>query len=560
MNVAAVGQEYEDYEVCRCLFCEDALLLEGRYRIETPLGLGSFSEVYKAFDIETGWFVAVKRSLKDVLYSRTFLRAEAATLASLDHPKLPRFEAFLQDAFLVEQYFDGKPLSAVLDDRVQLPEREVRSLLAQLLEVLQYLEEKGVVHRDIRPENILVDDELNLVALIDFGIAQRKGVRSPGRGIWHDAYAAPERHQRKSFGSKTDLFSVGVVGKVCLTGDYLFRSFEQPWQWHLNGNITSPEFAKLLEKMTGERAKDRISLREAKEKMEALPSVEASGVIAPRRHTISGYGVSLHPTLGLAAVTTFDGDVEILDVNSGDILDSMRLEEEILAARYSSDGRYLLAGGAEGTLYVFDENMDEIFQTNAHGDAIRFVSTSRTSNLFLSASCGELKVWSITGDVVNTHTLSIDMELKSVALSDDGQVVAVVSMGGELYIWQVHQRGKLKRVTSMDSPISAISFLPGSHRVATGHIDGTLNIWEEHSFKRPISSLVSEKLEGTIEGVVFKDMAKLVECRSDSLIRVWDVEHGDVISLLHHPGRPVSIDSARGIIATVGYGFVQLLN
>lgn len=555
----AADDEFDDCEECRCLFCTDTLLIDERYQIESPLGQGAFSEVYKAWDEQAQEYVAVKRCLKDVLHSRAFLKAEAATLATLSHPMLPEVKAFLDETYLVEELFEGSPLSELLKQRVQLPEKEVRTLLQELLDVLEYLHTQGVIHRDIRPENILVNSQGRFLALIDLGLAQRQGVRSPGRNILHEAYAAPERYLRQRAVSSSDLFSAAILAQVCLVGDDQFRRVKQPWQWHLNGNIVSREFVELLEKMTSERLKERPSINEVKRWIRALPEIEISARIAPRRRSIKGYGVSLNPIRPLAAVTTFEGDIEILDVNSGEVLHRIRIEEEILVSRYSSDGALLIAGGVEGGLYIWNEKMEMIHEGKAHGDSILHLASAKATGLLVTGSRDELRVWSVSEGVSNIHLVSLNIEVGCIAFSDDGRAIAIGDMSGNLYRIRLEGKMKLQLIATHASPVTAIAFVPGSHRIVTGHSNGTLELSDGRSHKPLASMNELEMQESAVRGMVFGEQGELFECRDDSLIRSWDINKCDLVSVSHHLGQPVAIDFVKGVIATVGYGCVQLL-
>lgn len=139
-------------------------VLKGRYRVEAVLGCGGFGAVYKATNLQTGQFVAVKENRQH----RTFARfaQEASLLMLLNHQHLPRVhETFLDTvtgkAYLVMDYVAGETLDALVRRKGKLTWEEAKSIFAPLVDAVAYLHEHGVVHRDIKPANIIIVAHVN---------------------------------------------------------------------------------------------------------------------------------------------------------------------------------------------------------------------------------------------------------------------------------------------------------------------------------------------------------------------------------------------------------------
>ncbi len=202
-------------------------LLCGRYRLESLLGRGGMADVYLATDATGGPAVAVKlvRSTDPELARR--LAREADAVARFDHPGLVRLlgtEVVRDQAFLVMELVDGPALSTVLRRGPLSPSR-CAVLGTSLADALAYVHGEGIVHRDVKPSNVLLGPGLR-VRLADFGIAQLVDTSSltlTGTTLGTAAYMAPEQLEHHRVGPAADVWALGVVLLECMTGR---RGFE----------------------------------------------------------------------------------------------------------------------------------------------------------------------------------------------------------------------------------------------------------------------------------------------------------------------------------------------
>ena len=241
------------------------------YRILEKLGEGGMGVVYKAHDIDLDRFVAIKglpehRHEQDVEYER-FMR-EARAASALNHPNVCTIYDFLKvegKQYIVMEYVEGVTLREKLADAMHgrlLPTPEAISYSIQLAEALEEAHEHGIVHRDVKPANIMITAK-NQAKIMDFGLAKLKGAMKLTRTdstLGTLAYMSPEQLQGGDVDPRSDLFSLGVVLYEMLTGCLPFRGEHeaalmysivneepQPLQEHLPD--ASPELARIIDRL-----------------------------------------------------------------------------------------------------------------------------------------------------------------------------------------------------------------------------------------------------------------------------------------------------------------------
>ena len=201
-------------------------LVAGRYEVERPLGHGAMATVDLAHDVELDRLVALKRlaenlSRDEELRAR-FLR-EARLAARLAHPNVVRIFDVGEDAerpFIAMEYVDGETLAELVRRRGQLPAREVADLGVQICRALAAAHEAGLVHRDVKPQNLLLGSN-GLLKLGDFGIAFGLGgtrLTMAGTVLGTAAYLAPEQARGEEVTAAADVYGVGAVLYELLTG------------------------------------------------------------------------------------------------------------------------------------------------------------------------------------------------------------------------------------------------------------------------------------------------------------------------------------------------------
>src|SRR5438067_9311420 len=204
-------------------------LFDGRYRVLRKLGAGGMANVYLAEDQELGRRVAIKilneRHANDEQFVERF-RREAKNAAALSHPNIvsiyDRGEAE-GTYYIAMEYLDGRSLKELILSRGDAPIAVVVEYARQILSALRFAHRHGIVHRDIKPHNVLVDGE-GRVKVTDFGIARAGASQMTEAGsiVGTAQYLSPEQARGGAVDQRSDLYSLGMVLYEMLTGTVPF--------------------------------------------------------------------------------------------------------------------------------------------------------------------------------------------------------------------------------------------------------------------------------------------------------------------------------------------------
>jgi eukaryotic-like serine/threonine-protein kinase len=202
--------------------------IAGRYRLESRLGFGGMSTVHRAMDERLERRVAVKLLAEHLAEDPTFVsrfQREAQAAARLVHPNIVQvFDSGLDEAshqhFIVMEYIEGQSCAEILRDDGWVDVEEAVAIIEQACEGLHYAHRHGVVHRDVKPGNLLRAREGD-VKLADFGIAkatEQSSITQVGSVLGTAAYLAPEQARGEEAGPRADLYALGVVAYQLISG------------------------------------------------------------------------------------------------------------------------------------------------------------------------------------------------------------------------------------------------------------------------------------------------------------------------------------------------------
>lgn len=231
----------------------------GNYYVEDiPVGSGGMGQVFRGMTPDGSRKVAVKEILpsfvSDVEY-RSRIESEISFLKKLDNDNVVKvYDHFEKDGnlYIVMELVEGLDIEQFVDKNGPVPWKDAVSYMLLLLRTMQYVHEHGIVHRDIKPGNIMIRSDGN-ICLLDFGVA--KDVSQPSSGgtvvgtvIGTDGYMSPEQAQGMSIDHRSDIYALGCVLYFMLTGSHAFSAASD---FEMERDITSKPFPRLADKVRG---------------------------------------------------------------------------------------------------------------------------------------------------------------------------------------------------------------------------------------------------------------------------------------------------------------------
>ena len=315
-------------------------VLSGRYRLESKLGSGGMSTVYRALDEVLDRPVAIKllhREISEEADQLERFRREARAAARLSHPNLVAvIDAGEDDGrpYIVFEYIEGRTLKRRLQEEGGLPVDEAVAYAIEIGRGLTAAHARKLVHRDVKPQNVLIDPD-GRAKVTDFGIArslEAKGLTATGRVVGTTDYVSPEQAMGEDVDERSDVYSLGVVLYEMLTGDVPFVAETQVGvaMKHVNQPMpdvqakrpeVSAAVAAVIDRATTKDSRDRYAtvaemVRDLEQTLEVeaarrggtsgeatsvLDSVPSSRRRLGRRRRISGWGIAM-AVVGIALI------------------------------------------------------------------------------------------------------------------------------------------------------------------------------------------------------------------------------------------------------------------
>ncbi len=206
--------------------------LDGRYEITELIGVGGMADVYKGTDVIDNKPVAIKILKNEFAENEDFLRRfrnESKAIAVLSHPNIVKiYDVGFSDKiqYIIMEYIDGITLKEYIEEEQVLTWKDTVHFIIQILRALQHAHDKGVVHRDIKPQNIMMFTD-GTIKVMDFGIAKfarEEGKTATDQAIGSVHYISPEQARGDVTDERSDIYSVGIMMYEMLTGRKPFDS------------------------------------------------------------------------------------------------------------------------------------------------------------------------------------------------------------------------------------------------------------------------------------------------------------------------------------------------
>lgn len=606
-------------------------MLNNRYEILKPLGRGGFGETSLAIDtrMPSRRQCVIKQLKPDEATTGTAptpgwfeerFQREAAILEELgqNHPQIPKLYEYFSDGknfFFVQEWIKGSTLSEKHQKEGNLSEEQVEKILRELLPVLDYIHGRKIIHRDIKPDNIILRASDGKPVLIDFGIFKEVNNINGGNKtvpLGTPGYMAPEQAAGHPVPS-SDLYSLGLTAIFLLTGKTPQALTSDPNTgeilWRRDAPSLHSNLAAVIDRAVRFHPRDRFEC--AQEMLTRLTPVVVppDTVILPpppppppvlSRFNLWFWVIFIVITGGLSFGFGYPIIKPLLDYlfpNEPPVKELPLIEpsSQINSFVLDRDGQTLLGGDEKGNIYLWDVATGKRKKTIAgHGKAILEIAISNDQQILASSSeDGTLKVWDLkTG---KEHiTLPHQRGLIALALSSDGNTLVTGGEDATVKLWNL-STGNLIETLPVEKEVVSLAINQDASIIVSGHSGGEISFWQKQGSNpyeprifRSINSWEAPSVAVSADGttaassscqeniriwkdsnwkdsplqagssadiclIVISEDGKIIAGRSsDETIRLWNLNTKKKI-FSYSPSSPKSFDSPR-MIALSGDG------
>jgi len=554
----------------------------GRYHILEQLGQGGMATVYKAYDTRLEREVAVKVIRKEAFppeqLERIFKRfeREAKVLAHMVHPNIVKVYdtgEYSGSPFLVMEYLPGKTLKDYINQPLDF--RQAARLLAPIAQALHYAHQRGILHRDVKPSNILLMEDKTPI-LTDFGIAklledtESHTLTGTGVGIGTPEYMAPEQGLGSQIDGRADVYSLGVVFYELLTGKkpfqaetplaVLFKQMNDPLP-RLKQFIPDlpDDVERVIFKALAKKPEDRYeTMAVFAAALEGLVHVQPVSVPVPQPHEQKLAQGTPAPELNPMQDHVQTPEPETLDMLAPQPDKSQTLRRE---KRPRKLWPVFIGLGALSLIIsvflFFDKSKNEVpssvvksatssntaerVETDAPVEwiptelPVKLTPTELPVKDTPAAPPVQLTPTEISVDNLWVpeilHTLTGHTnDITDVAFSPDGATLASWSRDNKVILWDVKSGEILHTLTGHTDSVRSVAFSPDGSTLASGSDDGTIILWDAKSGEK-LHTLI--KHTRIVECVAFSpDGTTLASGSWDTTIILWDARSGDMLRTL----------------------------
>ncbi|RUR85017.1 protein kinase [Chlorogloeopsis fritschii PCC 9212] len=559
-------------------------LFGGRYILERRLGEGGIGLTYLA-KTEHGELRVIKTLKEEILNNpawkphrdklRLDFRDEAVRLAVCRHPHIVQIENIFDEGnmpCIVMEYIEGEDLGKRLRRLGVLSESEALLYIRQISEAVTIIHQKGLLHRDIKPRNIMIRSGKSEAVLIDFGIArefipnviQKHTVyRTPG-------FAPPEQYELEAprgeyidvYGLAATLYSL-VTGVVPTSAEERRHSIPLEPPQNYNPNLSNRinylilRGMELQPKYRPQTVQEWLALlsSQSEENLSSIPPTQAittntqyrttvltdqaewQCVYTLRGHASMVQAVAINPDGQLLASGSSDNTIKLWQLATGKLLRNFGRwfsghSGMVHTVAFSPDGELLASGSWDETIKLWLLGSGKEARTfKGHTNCINSIVFSPDGKLLASGSADcTIKVWQvISGREIRTFTGHTD-SIWSVAWSADGLILASGSSDYTIKLWQVSTGREIRTLTGHSFFVNAIAFSPDGEILASGSSDSTIKLWQV-STGREIRTLTGHF--NSVWSVAFSPDGELLASGSwDQTIKIWHISTGREISTL----------------------------
>ncbi len=591
-----------------CQSCSTPLipLLRNRFRVMRVLSdEGGFGKTYLAEDVDKLNELCVIKQLAPKFEGNWALKKavelfekEAERLQQLgEHPQIPTLLAYFQQdnyLYLVQQFIDGHNLLKELQQRLIYSGSDIEQLLLNLLPVLKFVHERGVIHRDIKPQNIIrrsLQPPLDKGArgdlvLIDFGSSKQLTAKvqlKMGTAIGSHGYCPIEQIRDGTAYPASDLFSVGATCFHLLTGISPFQlwmengyAWMKDWRQYLREPV-SDKLAGVLDKLLYKDMQQRY--QSASEVLNDLAGFSAPlppkatpiilratpGTASPRNHSI----LKNFLIVGIGILVLGLGEFWYSQSRHQDTLSSSIREENnppsknqpsqpvqekfslantlkadsnsVMSLAVSPNGQTLVSNSDNNIKLWNLTTAEEISTLKGHDRQVNVLAISPNGESLVSGSeDNTIKLWNLaTGQEIRTfrgHSNSIH----ALAISKDSKIVVDGSDDNTIKVWNLETGKEISTLRGHLAAVRSLAISPDGQTLASGSFDRTIKLWNLKTAKK-IRTLRGH-IDKVTSVVISSDGNTLVSGSFDKTIKLWNLSTGKQIRTFRgHFGKVTSL-------------------
>jgi WD40 repeat protein len=537
------------------------------FNVVRLVGRGGMGVVLHAIDTCLQRDVAIKvldpELSKDELAVTRFCR-EARAAASVSHENVVAVHQVERDEakdipFLVMELVSGESLEKKLEREGRLSLREIVRIGMQTASGLAAAHEKGLIHRDIKPGNILLEGSGQRVKLSDFGLARAaEDVRLTRSGLVAGTplYMSPEQATGEELDARSDLFSLGVVLYELAAGEPPFTgktplavlkrlTEEQPLPLRQRNPELPEWFVHIVDKLLAKKPADRFQSARALadtlehcwvllKSSETLPCPKKKAANLWKAVTLGSGAGLLTLILGVAAVHFL---VPRGDRPEGKVPAPLHVFEgnagPLWSLAISRDGKNLAMGNDDGTVKYWDIAAEKVLWTlSAHKPPVWTLALSPRGDFLATGSDdGHAVIWDVKTQK-QVHVLASAGGVRAVAFDPEGEKLLTGGRDGAVKVWEVRTGAKLSEIPghSGSGSVVAVAFAPDGKTMATASGDKTIKIWDSVTGTPKLTLAGHER---GVYGISFAPSSRhLVSGGWDRTVRLWDLDSGSQLARL----------------------------